>query len=400
MEKILITQLKEQNKDVDTSFLSEEVAQKAMDFHKSFPQYEKTPLVELKNLSKEIGIKDLYVKDESYRFNLNAFKVLGGSFAIGNYIAERLNMDIKDLPYEKMISDEIKDKLGEITFTTATDGNHGRGVAWTANQLKQKSKVFMPKGSAAERLENIRKENADADIYEYNYDECVRLADKYAKENNGILVQDTSWDGYEDIPRWIMQGYMTMAKEAYEELKEQGKTPTHIFLQAGVGSLSSAVTGFFANVMKDNLPVITIVEPQKAACLYKTAVADDGKLHPVTGDMDSIMAGLNCGEPVTVGWPILSAYAKYFLSVDDIYAACGMRLLANPLNDDKKVVSGESGAVTSGVVYKLMTDERLKDIKEKIGLDENSVVLCFSTEGDTDKKNYRDVVWDGKYPSI
>lgn len=400
MEKILITQLKEQNKNVDTSFLSEEVAQKAMDFHKSFPQYEKTPLVELKNLSKEIGIKDLYVKDESYRFNLNAFKVLGGSFAIGNYIAERLNMDIKDLPYEKMISDDIKEKLGEITFTTATDGNHGRGVAWTANQLKQKSKVFMPKGSAQERLENIRKENADADIYEYNYDECVRLADKYAKENNGILVQDTSWDGYEDIPRWIMQGYMTMAKEAYEELKEQGKTPTHIFLQAGVGSLSSAVTGFFANVMKDNLPVITIVEPQKAACLYKTAVADDGKLHPVTGDMDSIMAGLNCGEPVTVGWPILSAYAKYFLSVDDIYAACGMRLLANPLNDDKKVVSGESGAVTSGVVYKLMTDESLKDIKEKIGLDQNSVVLCFSTEGDTDKKNYRDVVWDGKYPSI
>ncbi|MDO4662733.1 MAG: diaminopropionate ammonia-lyase [Tissierellia bacterium] len=400
MEKILITQLKEQNKNVDTSFLSEEVAQKAMDFHKSFPQYGKTPLVELKNLSKEIGIKDLYVKDESYRFNLNAFKVLGGSFAIGNYIAERLNMDIKDLPYEKMISDDIKEKLGEITFTTATDGNHGRGVAWTANQLKQKSKVFMPKGSAQERLENIRKENADADIYEYNYDECVRLADKYAKENNGILVQDTSWDGYEDIPRWIMQGYMTMAKEAYEELKEQGKTPTHIFLQAGVGSLSSAVTGFFANVMKDNLPVITIVEPQKAACLYKTAVADDGKLHPVTGDMDSIMAGLNCGEPVTVGWPILSAYAKYFLSVDDIYAACGMRLLANPLNDDKKIVSGESGAVTSGVVYKLMTDERLKNIKEKIGLDQNSVVLCFSTEGDTDKKNYRDVVWDGKYPSI
>ncbi|MDO4594295.1 MAG: diaminopropionate ammonia-lyase [Tissierellia bacterium] len=400
MDKVLITSLKEQNKDVDTSFLNEEVSKKARNFHKSFPQYKETPLVELKNLSEEIGLKNFFVKDESYRFGLNAFKVLGGSFAIGNYIAERLNMNLSDLPYEKMISDEIREQLGEITFATATDGNHGRGVAWTANQLKQKSKVFMPKGSAAERLENIRKENADADIYEYNYDECVRLADKYANEHNGILVQDTSWDGYEDIPRWIMQGYMTMASEAFEQLKAQGKEPTHIFLQAGVGSLASAVTGFFANVMKDNLPTITIVEPQKAACLYKTASADDGKLHPVTGDMDSIMAGLNCGEPVTVGWPILSAFAKYFVSVDDLYAAHGMRLLASPRKDDKRIVSGESGAVTPGFVHKLMTDERLKDIKEKIGLDENSVVLCFSTEGDTDKKNYQDVVWDGKYPSF
>lgn len=400
MDKVLVAKLTKNDKEVDTSFLNEEVSEKARNFHKSFPQYEETPLVELKNLSEEIGLKGFYVKDESYRFGLNAFKVLGGSYAIGNYIAERLGMDLKDLPYEKMISPEIKEKLGEITFSTATDGNHGRGVAWTANQLKQKSKVFMPKGSASERLENIRKENADADIYEYNYDDCVRLADKYAHEHNGILVQDTSWEGYEDIPRWIMQGYMTMASEAYEQLKQQGKEVTHIFLQAGVGSLASAVTGFFANVMKDNLPTITIVEPQKAACLYKTATYDDGQLHPVTGDMDSIMAGLNCGEPVTVGWPILSKYAKLFLSVDDLYAAHGMRLLASPLKDDKRIISGESGAVTPGLVHKLMTDPELKDVKEEIGLDENSVVLCFSTEGDTDKDNYRKVVWDGKYPSF
>lgn len=399
MDTIKITSLKSQQKDVDTSFLNEEVAKKASNFHKSFPQYKETPLAELKNLAGELGLNDLFVKDESYRFGLNAFKVLGGSYAIGNYIAERLGKDIAELPYEKMISDEVRNELGEVMFASATDGNHGRGVAWTANQLKQKCRIYMPKGSAQERLENIRKEGADADIYEYNYDDCVRLADKYANENNGILVQDTSWDGYEDIPRWIMQGYMTMAYEAYNQLKELGKTPTHIFLQAGVGSFASAVTGFFANVMKDNMPVITIVEPSKAACLYQTAEADDGKLHPVTGDMDSIMAGLNCGEPVTVGWPILQAYANYFLSVDDLYAAHGMRLLGNSLADDPKVVSGESGAVTAGVVSKLMTDERLKDVKETIGLDENSVVLCFSTEGDTDKENYRKTVWDGKDPS-
>lgn len=400
MENFNLVKLERKTRDADVSFLNEDVAKKAISFHKSFPQYEETPLVELKNLSKEIGLKNFFVKDESYRFGLNAFKVLGGSYAIGNYIADRLNMDLTDLPYEVMISDKIREQLGEVTFATATDGNHGRGVAWTANQLKQKSKVFMPKGSAQERLDNIRKENADADIYEYNYDECVRLADKYAKENNGIMVQDTSWDGYEDIPRWIMQGYMTMAYEAYNELKAKNQLPTHIFLQAGVGSMASAVTGFFASVMKDNLPVITIVEPNQANCLYKTAKADDGELHFVTGDLDSIMAGLCCGEPVTIGWPILSSYAQYFLSVDDSYSAHGMRLLGNGLGDDTKIISGESGSVTSGVVHKLMTDERLADYKKEIGLDENSVVLCISTEGDTDKEGYRRIVWNGEHTSL
>lgn len=377
-------------------FLNEAVAEKVINFHKSFPQYKKTPLGNLKNLAEESGLKGFFVKDESYRFGLNAFKVLGGSYCIGNYLAEKIGLDISELPYEKLISEEIKAKVGEITFTTATDGNHGRGIAWTANQLKQKANIFMPKGTAQERLDNILKENAKAAIYEWNYDECVRQADKYAKENGGVMVQDTSWTGYEKIPAWIMQGYMTMAYEAYQELKEIGKLPTHIFLQAGVGSFAAAMTGFFANVMKDNLPVITIVEPNKANCLYRTAKADDGNLHNVEGDLDSIMAGLCCGEPATIAWKVISSYAKFFISVDDIYAAHGMRVLGNSLKDDPKIISGESGAVTSGVVHKLMNDELLADYKKMIGLNKDSVVLCFSTEGDTDKLNYRKIVWDGE----
>lgn len=398
-EQPKITALKSKKTGVDASFLNEEVANRALKFHKSFPQYEETPLRDLDNLAKKLGLKKFFVKDESYRFGLNAFKVLGGSFAIGNYIAGRMGTTIDELPFEKMISQEVKDTLGDMMFATATDGNHGRGIAWTANQLRQKCRVFMPKGTARERLENIRKENAEVDIYEYNYDECVRMADAYAKENNGVMVQDTSWEGYEEIPRWIMQGYMTMAYEAYNQMKAQGTLPTHVFLQAGVGSLAGAVTGFFANMMGEDKPVITIVEPHKANCLFRTADADDGELHFVTGDMDSIMAGLCCGEPVTIGWPILAAYADYFLSVDEEYAAHGMRLLGNALAGDEKIVSGESGAVTSGVVSKLMSLESLKDIKEKIGLDENSVVLCISTEGDTDQEGYRRIVWDGQYPS-
>ncbi|MDC7956000.1 diaminopropionate ammonia-lyase [Fusobacterium simiae] len=400
MEKFNLVKFNTKQEDINMSYLDEKNAEKAINFHKSFPQYKKTPLVELKELSKEIGLKNFYIKDESYRFGLNAFKVLGGSYAIGSYIAEKIGKDINELPYKKLISEEIRKKLGDIIFVSATDGNHGRGIAWTANKLKQKSKIFMPKGSSTERLKNIRTENSDADIYEYNYDDCVRLANKYAEENNGILVQDTSWKSYEKIPRLIMQGYMTLAYEAYQDLKTKNELPTHIFIQAGVGALASAVTGFFSTMMKDNLPIIAVVEPNKANCLYRTALADDGKLHNVTGDMDSIMAGLCCGEPITVGWPILSKYIKYFISVDDVYAAHGMRLLGNPLKDDKKVISGESGAVTSGVVHKLMTDKNLEKYKKEIGLDENSVVLCFSTEGDTDKERYRKIVWDGEYQSL
>lgn len=400
MEKFNLVNFNTVQENIDINYLDEKNAEKIINFHRSFPQYEKTPVAELKELSKEIGLKNFYVKDESYRFNLNAFKVLGGSYAIGSYIAERLGKDISELSYKKLISDDIREKIGDIVFVTATDGNHGRGIAWTANQLKQKSKVFMPKGSSIERLNNIKAENSDADIYEYNYDDCVRLANKYAEENNGILVQDTSWEGYEKIPRLIMQGYMTLAYETYQELKVKNELPTHIFIQAGVGALASAITGFFSNVMKDNPPVIVIVEPNKANCLYRTALTNDGKLHNVTGDMDSIMAGLCCGEPITVGWPILSKYAKYFISVDDVYAAHGMRLLGNPLKNDKKVISGESGAVTSGVVHKLMTDKNLEKYKKEIDLDKNSVVLCFSTEGDTDKERYRKIVWDGEYQSL
>lgn len=386
--------------DVSLDFLNEDVAKKTKKFHESFDQYEETPLVELKNLAKYLGLKDIFVKDESWRFGLNAFKVLGGSYAIGHYIADAFGEDIDALPYKRLISDEVKNKLGDLTFVTATDGNHGRGVAWTANQLKQKSVVYMPKGSATERLENIRKENAVAEIQDMNYDDCVRLANKGAEEHGWIMVQDTAWDGYEDIPTWIMQGYVTMAYEAYLRLEDQKVKPTHIFLQAGVGSMASAVTGFFSSVYKGaDKPIITIVEPYKADCIFKTAKADDGKLHFVTGDMDTIMAGLACGEPCTIGWPVLHRYAENFLSVPDDSAAYGMRILGNGLGDDQKIISGESGAATTGVLAQIMEKEELKDIKDKLKLDENSVVLCINTEGDTDFDHYRKVVWNGLHPN-
>ena len=283
-------------------------AEKARRFHQSFPGYVPTPLVKLPALAETLGVSGLYVKDESKRFGLNAFKGLGGSYCLGRYIAEKLKVDIDDLPYDKMTSREVKETLGEITFVTATDGNHGRGIAWTAHMLGQKAVVFMPKGSVRERLENIRKLGAQAEITELNYDQTVAYAAECEKKYGWVLVQDTAWEGYETIPGWIMEGYTTMALEAAEQLG--AVKPTHIFLQAGVGAMSGALTGFFTDYYKnEEKPVITIVEPDQADCIFRTARAGDGKLHTVDGDMRTIMAGLACGVPCTIGWEELSRNA-------------------------------------------------------------------------------------------
>lgn len=400
MEKILWKEntLPKTDKEESVKFLNKEEVSKAKKFHESFLEYDETPLIDLKELAKKIGLGGIYLKDESYRFGLNAFKVLGGSFAMGKYLADKLSEDIEDLPYEKMTCKEVKDKLGDITFVTATDGNHGRGVAWTANRLKQKSVVFMPKGSSIKRLNNIKSEGAEASITELNYDDAVRLANKYAEEHNGVIIQDTAWKGYEKIPAWIMQGYGTMALEASEQLKALNVLkPTHIFVQAGVGSLAGAVQGFFASQYGDDCPKTVVVESNLADCYYKSAIANDGEARAVGGDMQTIMAGLACGEVNTIGFTILKNYSKAFISCPDWVAAKGMRILGNPLKGDKGVISGESGAVTTGALYEIMTNDEYRDLKEALELDENSKVLLFSTEGDTDPEKYREIVWEGKY---
>ncbi len=385
--------------EVSLDFLSMIEINKARNFHKSFPEYSVTPLVNLGNLSERLGLSGIFLKDESYRFGLNAFKVLGGSYAMAKYLAQRLEMDIKDLPYDKLVSDEIREKLGDITFVTATDGNHGRGVAWTANRLKQKSVVYMPKGSSLTRLENIRKEGAEASITDMNYDDAVRLAAKYADEHNGVVIQDTAWEGYEEIPAWIMQGYGTMGLEALEQLRNDYKVdrPTHIFLQAGVGSLAGGIQGFFASVFGEQCPTTVVVEAKEAACYYESAIANDGNPRAVGGDMPTIMAGLACGEVNITGFEVLKNYSKVFVSAPNFVAANGMRVLGNPITGDNKVISGESGAVTLGLVYELMTNPEYRELKESIGLNENSKVLLFSTEGDTDPDKYKEIVWEGSY---
>ena len=379
--------------------MSEENVTKANEFHKSFPQYSVTPLQKLSALASYLGVKGIYCKDESYRFGLNAFKVLGGSYAMGRYIAKELGRDISQLPYNVLSSDKLREEFGQATFFTATDGNHGRGVAWAANRLRQKAVVRMPKGTTKTRFDNIAKEGAVVTIEEVNYDDCVRMAAaEAAKTEHGIIVQDTAWDGYEEIPSWIMQGYGTLVLEADKQLKENGvDRPTHVFVQAGVGSLAGAVVGYFAHKYKENPPVMVVCEASAADCLYRSAVQADGNLVNVTGDLQTIMAGLACGEGNTIGWDILKNHVTVFTSCPDWMSAKATRIYANPLENDPHIISGESGSVPLGLAYTALHDEDAKDLKEALKLDENSNILVISTEGDTDPVRYREIVWDGLY---
>lgn len=256
----------------------------------------------------------------------------------------------------------------------------------------------MPKGSTITRFNNIKAEGATVTIEEVNYDECVRMAaDAASKTKNGVVVQDTAWDGYEEIPAWIMQGYGTMALEANEQLEENGcDRPTHVFVQAGVGSLAGAVQGYFANRYPENPPKVVVVEADVADCLYKGAKAGDGDIRIVDGDMQTIMAGLACGEPNTISWDILKNHVDTFVSAPDWVAAQGMRMLAAPIKGDAPVTSGESGAAPFGVLACIMLLDEYKELKEHLGLNKDSKVLLFSTEGDTDPERYKAIVWDGK----
>ena len=371
------------------------------DFHKSLPGYKATPLVELDELAKYYGVQKLWLKDESKRFGLNAFKVLGGSYAIGKYLSQKLGKDMSELPFNVLVSDEVKKQLGDVTFVTATDGNHGRGVAWVANKLRQKSVVYMPKGSAKMRFDAIAREGADVSITDLNYDDAVRLANKGAQEHGWIMVQDTAWDGYEEIPLWIMQGYSTIINEIVEQLEAaKEEKPTHVFLQAGVGSFAGAVQGYLAHLYGDDRPITIICEPHGANCIYKSMEANDGKPHNVTGDLTTIMAGLACGEPNTISWKILRDNADFSVSCDDSIAARGMRVLSSPLGNDQRVISGESGAVGLGLFTVLSEKkEEYAELMKALKIDENSRILCISTEGDTDVEGYKNVVWNGSHPN-
>ena len=365
------------------------VAADVIRFHKSLPDYAPVPLVLLKEQAVAFGIKGIYCKDESHRFSLNAFKGLGGSYAMFRILCEKLGLDYKNVDYQFFQNEEIRKRCANIHFVTTTDGNHGKGVSWAAKLFGCNATVFMPKGSVEVRRKAIEEAgNATAEITEFNYDQAVEHSRNLALKNDWILIQDTAWKGYEQYPEWIIDGYLTLAAETIEQLKNT--VPTHVFLQAGVGAMAGGVLEFLLSCYRDKPPIMTIVEPTEAACIYHSVKNGDGRCHTIEGNPVTIMAGLNCGTPCRVTWPAIRDKATFFCACDDIITEEGMRAYANPAGSDKAIISGESGAVTYGLVNRILQDETLRIL---FHISNDSVILLINTEGDTDPEGYRKILY-------
>jgi len=375
-----------------------ELPRKIRSFHRQLPGYRMSPLKGLSNLAARLGLGGIWVKDESARLDLQSFKVLGGSYAIYRLIQKRLGLEGQELSFTELTNGTIREKLGDITFAAATDGNHGRGVAWSAAQMGFRSVIYVHKLTSQGRIQAIENSGARVVVVDGNYDDAVRQVYQDAQRNDWEVVSDTSWDGYEDIPKWVMQGYTTMLSEAQEQLAAQGLSqPTHIFVQAGVGSLAAATIGFYHNLFGDSIQTC-VVEPTKAACLYRSALAEDGLPHTAEGDLDTIMAGLACGEPNPIAWEILKDRTDYFAICPDYVAAMGMRVYGVPLRGDPPVISGESGAVTLGALMYIMQHASARAFREQLGLGMDSHVLLINSEGNTSPDDFRYVVWEGGIP--
>ena len=351
-------------------------------FHQSLPGYLATPLVILEELASRLGIDVLMVKDESQRIDLKAFKVLGASYAIAKEIQKQLGLNDEELNFDAIIAH--KSAFESLTFVTATDGNHGRAVAWCAEKFGCKAVVFMPKGTSEFRLETIQSHGAQAEITEFNYDETVLFSAQKAKENDWVLLQDSSWETYKTVPKHIMQGYFSLVSE----FEDQTETwPTHVLAQAGVGSFAASIFSYLLASQKPT-PKLILVEPTGAACFFNSIQIGDGQPH-LTKVLDTMMAGLSCGQPSILAWDIIKPNCDAFVICNDQLAKKGMQLLANPVASDAFVVSGESGAVPIGLVNEICTNQKYNLIKQKLKFDENSKILIFSTEGDTDPTVYK-----------
>jgi diaminopropionate ammonia-lyase len=349
----------------------------------SWPGYEPTPLRQLSGMANACGISDLFYKDEDLRFGLQSFKALGGAYAVCRLLQAFVAAKIGVLPTSQDLREgKYRDLTKSYTVTTATDGNHGRSVAWGAKSFGCSSLVYVPRQCSKARQVVIESYGAQVRQTNSGYDETVALCSENAERHGYIVVSDTSWEGYNEIPATIMQGYTVMSGEAIEQLGNN-RIPTHVFIQAGVGGLAAAVDSHFGLRWGLKKPCAIVVEPEGAACLYASALA--GKPSRARGEVQTIMAGLDCGEPSLLAWSLLAKDAKFFATVTDSAAVNCMKLLADSPFGDDPIVAGES-AVAGLAALLCVTGSA--DMRQKLNLTSQSRVLLFGTEGDTDPSIY------------
>jgi diaminopropionate ammonia-lyase len=353
----------------------------------SWPGYAATPLHRLDALAGRLGVAALYYKDERGRFGLGSFKALGGAYAVANVLRGRVMAAraLASVSSQQLLSGAYADIVGAATVTCATDGNHGRSVAWGARLFGCACVIFVHEHVSQGRREAIAKYGAEVREVKGNYDDAVRHAAATAQARGWTVVSDTSYPGYRDIPLDVMHGYGVMAAEVARQMPE-GRPPTHVFAQAGVGALAAAVCASFWLRWGANRPRFVVVEPLHADCVYRSLEA--GRPMVVGGALDTVMAGLACGEVSELAWEILHGGANAAVALDDAYALNAMRLLANPAGDPP-IVAGETGGAGLGA---LLAARDYPEIRATLALDETPRVLLLGSEGDTDPAIYRQVV--------
>lgn len=371
---------------IDKRFFSKESFYSAFSFLESVPGIIESPIVRLKELAKDINVNEIMIKDESQRCDLKSFKILGAVFAISKIITNDIGLEISETSFDQIKKICLSKLRLKYTFTTCSDGNHGLAVAWVARELGQKAVIYMNKGTDIQRVSNIEKLGAVVKVTDVNYDDTVRLAKNNADEKKWVLVQDTCIGNNYKTASNIMIGYSKIIYEYYK--KDKIADATHIFLQAGVGAMAGGITACLGEVFKDKNPKIIIVEPETAACFFASISNPEGKRVAVKGELDSIMAGLACGEPNEISWNIVRHHVPYFIKCSDDVTVLGMRVYANPVVGDMALTSGESGAVTLGVLYKLMKCSRYENYRRLLNLGKDSKILIISTEGDTAPEKY------------
>ena len=343
---------------------------KSISYHRTIENYKQSPLHRLSALSNYLKISNLYVKDESNRFGLDSFKVLGGSYAVSQILKKNPNISV---------------------FCTATDGNHGKGLAWSAEKYNKKCIVFVPKDTSKLRIKAITDLGAKVEQLEMNYEDTCKYAAEISLKMNWKLVQDTSWVNYELIPAYIMSGYLTHFIEMEDTFNKLNQPDLDIvIIQCGVGSWPASCIWYYLNRYGKNKPKIILVEPTESCGVYQSF--HEGKRISPKGNLSTIMAGLNCGIPSKSAWEIIKRGCDGVIKINDSEVKLAMKMFYKPLLEDIKIISGESGAAGLAGLIKCLNDNKLKKLKDHIGLNKDSRVLVFNSEGKTDKNSFSKIV--------
>jgi diaminopropionate ammonia-lyase len=355
--------------------------------------YAVTPLHALPGLAAELGIGALYVKDEGQRLGLGSFKALGGSYVVVKLVLEEASRRLgRAVDIAELQAPEVRAVAAGMTFSCATDGNHGRSVAQGAQLVGARAAIFVHSGVSEERIAAIARFGATMIRAEGTYDDSVAEAARVSQEKGWTVVSDTSWPGYERIPGLVMQGYTALVAEA---LRQMPQPPTHVFIQVGVGGIAAAVAAHFALVLGEKRPVFVAVDPARAACMYESARAG-APVKAAVGE-PTVMAMLDCYEPSLVAWRILSRVADGFMTVEDADAVAVMNRLARPAGGDPVIVAGESGGAGLAGLIAAAADPAIRD---KLGLDATSRVFVVNTEGATDPERYAELVHGDRPASV